>query len=131
MWLPLEKREKCRHAGRDICTFLVTCFCGLDVLTVDFISEDLTILQKNVLSVFLALKYSEVINSSICTYLPLLRLRVNSVQVCDSISNLLNSDHHLAVHHCTMDPPSQEMYVFSTVGDFKISFELYLFTVIF
>lgn len=113
------KERKCRNAGHDICKFLVTCFCGLDVLMVDFISEDLNYIAKKVLYVFLALKYSEVINSSICMYLPLLSLSVNSVQIfCDSISNLLNSDHHLAVHHCIMDPASQEMYAFSTVGDF-------------
>lgn len=83
-----------------------------------FISEDLNYIAKKSFVCFLALKYSEVINSSICMYLPLLSLRVNPVQISDSISNLVNSDHHLAVHHCSMGPASQEMYAFSTVGCF-------------
>lgn len=51
--------------------FLVTCFHCLDVLImVEFISEDLHYIAKNqVLYIFLALKYSEVINTSIYIYI--------------------------------------------------------------
>lgn len=41
VWLP-PQRGKCRNSGHGVCTFLVTCFCGLDALIlVEFISEDL------------------------------------------------------------------------------------------
>lgn len=78
----------------------MTCFCGIDVLlVVEFISEDLSYIvkKKKVLYVFLALKYSRMINSSVCIYLSLLSLNINSVQICDSVSNVFNSDHQLAI----------------------------------
>lgn len=41
------KTEKCRNAGHDACTILVTCFGGLDVLImVEFISKDLNYIAK-------------------------------------------------------------------------------------
>lgn len=64
---------------------------------VEFTSEDLNYIAKKVFCVSLALKYSDVVNSSIYMYPPLLSLNVNSVEICHSISNLLNSDRHLAV----------------------------------
>lgn len=78
--------------------FLVTCFRGLDVLImVEFISEDLHyIAKKQVLYIFLVLKYSKVINASICIYLLLLSLNGNSVnkqfiQFRSSFGNLTDS----------------------------------------
>lgn len=68
---------------------------------VAFISEDLSCIvkkkKKKVLDAFLALKYSKVMNSCICIDPSQLRLNVNSVRICDSVSNLLNSDHQLAI----------------------------------
>lgn len=74
-------------------------FLSCRFLVVELISEDLAMLlkKKKVLYVFLALKYSKVINSSVCIYLSLLSLNVNSVQICDSVGNVLSSDHQLAV----------------------------------
>jgi len=54
-------------------------------------------LPKKSFIFFLALKYSEMISCPIYICLPGLILNINSVEICDSISSLLNSDHHLAV----------------------------------
>lgn len=100
MGLPPRRERRAEDAGRAVCACSVTCFCGIDVLlVVEFISEDLSYIvkKKKVLYVFLALKYSKVINSSVCIYLSLLSLSVNSVQICDSVSNVFNSDHQLAI----------------------------------
>lgn len=65
---------------------------------VELISEELNyIIAKEVSCIFLALKHSKMVNSSVCIYLPLLGLIVNSVEICDFVRNLLNSDHHLAL----------------------------------
>lgn len=68
------KKEKCRNAGRAVCTFLVTCFCGLIVLTVvEFISEDLNfVAKKKKFSIFSLPSNAETITSSLCTCPPLL-----------------------------------------------------------
>lgn len=87
-------KEKCRNSDHAIDTFLVTCFCGLDVLiVVEFISKDLNFIakKKKVSYIFLTFKYAEMINSSVCIYPPLtVSLDVNSVEICDSVSCLLN-----------------------------------------
>lgn len=55
---------------------------------------------EGVFCIFLALKYSEVRNSPwlYISTTDCLSLNVNSVKICDSISSLLNSDHHLAIN---------------------------------
>lgn len=84
--------EKCRNSDYAVETFLITCFCGLDVLiVVEFIFKDLNfIAKKKVLYIFLTFRYAEMINSSVCIYPPLVSLNVNSVEICDSVSSLLN-----------------------------------------
>ena len=84
--------QKCRNSDYAVETFLVTCFCGLDVLiAVEFIFKDLNfIAKKKVLYIFLTFRYAEMINSSVCIYPPLVSLNVNSVEICDSVSSLLN-----------------------------------------
>lgn len=89
---------------------------------VHFISEDLNYIAKKVLFVFLVVKYSEVINSSICMYLPLLSLSVNSVQICDSISNLLNSDHHSQSIIAAWTLQAKKCVHFQQLGIFKFPF---------
>lgn len=70
-------KEKCRNSDHAFETFLVTCFCGLDVLiVVEFISKDLNFIAEKVFYIFLTLKYAEIINSSVCIYPPLVSLNV-------------------------------------------------------
>ena len=46
-WPPPRGEKHAEDAGHNVCTFLVTCFCGVDVLiVVAFISEDLSCIVK-------------------------------------------------------------------------------------
>lgn len=98
----------CPHTGRRAQKFMLespyisgTHFCGLEVLIMaEFISEDLNrIAKRKVFYIFLARRYSGMIHSPIYRCPPLLSSNINSVEICDSISSLLNSISS-SLNHC-------------------------------